>query len=420
MGACAVVGLQWGDEGKGKVIDWLAPQCDLVVRAQGGHNSGHTVVSGGREWHFHLLPSALLHPRVTCYLGGGVVIDPAALRREMATLEREGITLRGRFFLSRYAHLIFPHHVSLDTWREGQLRPLGTTGRGIGPCYEDKVGRRGIRVGEWIDTDLFPRYLREIYAAQRMLRAPDAPPLPPYERLLREYEEHARCLAPYVTCVEENLEKELRAGKTLLLEGAQGALLDVHFGTYPFVTSSSTSSAALAMGAGVAPTHITRVVGVVKAYATRVGEGPFPTECTSQERACLGSCEAIGELGTTTGRPRRIGWLDIPLLKSAIARNGVTTLALTKLDILDAVEKIKICVGYRGLSSVPLAAQRWEEVEPHYTTHPGWQCATRAIKKREDLPKAARALVDYIEELTGLPIGWISVGPDREETIGTL
>ncbi|NGX51088.1 MAG: Adenylosuccinate synthetase [Chlamydiae bacterium] len=414
----AVVGLQWGDEGKGKIIDLLAKDVQAVVRCCGGHNAGHSVVAGGEEYHFHLLPSGILYPHTKCYIGAGTVIDPKSLIREIEMVEQRGITVKNRLFISPYAHLILFYHQRLDQLREESSLPIGTTGRGIGPCYEDAASRVGIRVGEWIDREVFKkRLLNNLAQKNRVLQLIyDEEPLD-YEVLLEEYSDYAERLKEFVVPFEDELDRAIQKGDRVLFEGAQGALLDLTFGTYPFVTSSSTSSAGLARGAGIGPNRIGRTIGVMKSYTTRVGNGPFPTEFSAAELSHFSSHEEAREFGVSTGRKRRIGWLDIPLLKRAIRLSGVDALALTKLDILDSQDFIKICVGYKGVENLPVYHEHWKALEPLYETLPGWKESTKKWKKLEEFPKNARIFVDRIETLLDRPIEILSFGPEREKTL---
>ncbi|QVL58363.1 MAG: adenylosuccinate synthase [Simkaniaceae bacterium] len=417
MNTVAVVGLQWGDEGKGKIVDLIGEGMDGVIRAQGGHNAGHTIVANGKEYHFHLIPSGVLHPGVSCYIGAGTVVDPKSLIVEVEQLKRAGIELKGRLFISPYAHLILPYHERLDNLGEKSETPIGTTGRGIGPCYEDSVARKGIRLGEWIDPEVFQKRLSLLLAEKnRLLNLYESPSFD-YDVLLEEYSEYAKQLKEYIFPFEEELDQAIKNGKKILFEGAQGAMLDVRFGAYPYVTSSSTTSSGLAMGSGVGPHQIGRTIGVMKAYSTRVGNGPFPTEFSEEEMERFANHEKAREFGTTTGRKRRIGWLDIPLLKEAIRLNGASSLALTKIDILDGIDFIKICVGYKNFKYPPIFHGHWKRIEPVYETLFGWNESTKEIKKVEELPKNARIFLSRIENLLECPIKLVSFGPEREKTL---
>jgi len=417
MNTLAVVGLQWGDEGKGKIIDLLSKDQDYVVRAQGGHNAGHSVIAEKREYHFHLIPSGILYENVVCYIGAGTVIDPASLLIEIQNLQNQGIDLKNRLKISPYAHVIFPYHRRLDQLQEKGEIHLGTTGRGIGPCYEDAVARRGIRIGEWIDPTTFKKRLQPLVALKnRIFQQYDEAEIDS-NALFEEYEIFAKELSPFVESFEDHLDQEILKGKKILFEGAQGALLDIHFGTYPFVTSSSTSSSGLAVGAGVGPSRIQKTMGVTKAYTTRVGNGPFPTEFSQDELSLFASHEIAREFGTTTGRKRRLGWLDIPLLKEAIRINGATSLALTKTDVLDSLDFIKICVGYENVSRPPVFHGEWSNIKPQFETFHGWKKSTKEIKKVEEFPKNVRIFVNRIESLLNCPIEIVSLGPERESAV---
>jgi adenylosuccinate synthase len=417
MDTFAVVGMQWGDEGKGKIIDLLSKDRHIVVRSQGGHNAGHTVVAEGREFHFHLIPSGILYPEIQCYIGAGTVVDPRSLLTEIHQLQEQGIELEKRLFISPYAHVIFPYHQRLDQLQEKTDAPIGTTGRGIGPCYEDVAARSGIRVGEWIDPEVFKKRLSKTLAEKDRLLQTYGEQTLDYDVLYEEYSEYAKRLQGFVFPFEENLDRKIRQGKKVLFEGAQGALLDVHFGTYPFVTSSPTSSAGLAVGAGLGPGSIGRTIGVMKAYTTRVGNGPFPTEFSLEDLKRFTTHEMAREFGTTTGRKRRIGWLDIPLLKEAIRLNGVSSLALTKIDVLDSLDFIKICVGYENFSRPPLFHGHWKGIKPQFETLSGWKESIKKIKKVEEFPKNVRIFVNRIESLLDCPVEILSFGPEREKTL---
>jgi adenylosuccinate synthase len=418
----AVIGCQWGDEGKGKVVDLLAANADAVVRFQGGHNAGHTVVVGGRKTVLHVIPSGILRPHTHCFIGNGVVIAPDVLLEEIEGLEAADIEVRQRLRLSPACPLILPSHARLDQAREKARgkAAIGTTGRGIGPAYEDKVGRRALRVGDLLDA---------IRLKERVVALIDQHNVQ-LERLYEEKPEDPGAvlewvtglvpqLAPLVDDVPESLyQLRLREGK-LLLEGAQGTFLDIDQGTYPFVTSSNTTAGAAACGSGVAPNHIEYVLGVVKAYTTRVGAGPLPTELKGELGVELR--ERGAEYGATTGRPRRCGWLDGVALRRAVRLNGITALCLTKLDILDPFETIRICVGYRYrnqlLTLPPYGAAAFEACEAVYVDMPGWQTSTLGIARYEGLPANAQAYVDKVAEIAERPVAIISTGPDRDHAI---
>lgn len=418
MNSLAVVGLQWGDEGKGKVIDVLSQEMEHIVRCQGGHNAGHTVVANGKEYHFHLVPSGILYPHTTCYLGGGTVIDPSHLLSEIQALERQGISTEGRLKVSPYAHVILPYHKRLDHIREQRASvPIGTTGRGIGPCYEDGVARKGIRVSEWVDSGVFKKRLSPLIAEKNRLLALDDAEEVDFERVYEEYVEYGKFLKSYIDPFENELDAHLKKGSKVLFEGAQGAMLDVRFGTYPFVTSSMTTSSGLTAGAGVGVNRIKKTIGVLKAYSTRVGNGPFPTELFPDEMALFPDLVQAREFGTTTGRKRRIGWLDIPLLKEAVRLSGVDSLALTKLDIFDEFQTIKLCIAYENQKSLPSFHGNWESLRPVYEELPGWNQSLSQIKHVEEFPKNVRLFVSRIEALLECPIEILSFGPEREKTL---
>ena len=417
-----VIGTQWGDEGKGKVVDWLTDHAQGVVRFQGGHNAGHTLVIGGKKTVLHLIPSGILRKSVECYIGNGVVLSPQALVEEMDELEAAGIELAMRLHISEACPLILPYHAALDNAREhakGAQR-IGTTGRGIGPAYEDKVARRAIRLQDLLKPVRFAEKLQELldfhnFVLKHYYRQPEVD----FNQTLDGALALAPRIAPLVADVPRALYEANRAGKNLLFEGAQGSLLDIDHGTYPFVTSSSCVSGAAAAGAGVGPQHLHYVLGITKAYTTRVGGGPFPTELDDGVGEHLR--QRGHEFGATTGRPRRTGWFDAAALKRSIQLNGVSGLCITKLDVLDGVELVKLCVGYEvegGLSDIlPVGAEELARCVPVYQEMPGWQESTLGIKKHAELPKAARDYLARIEVLCDVPIDLISTGADREETI---
>lgn len=417
-----VVGSQWGDEGKGKVVDVLSEQVDVVARYQGGANAGHTVHVGEEEFILHQIPSGILHPGRRCLLGNGVVLDPFQFFQELDALTSRGIEAEARVGVSARAHLLLPYHKVLDQAAEQRrgAGKIGTTGRGIGPAYEDKVARQGIRVADLRDEARLEKQLREAAArVNQRLQALEsderidadeliAQVAPIRERLLRHALESGRVIAD-----------ALAGGKRVLLEGAQGALLDVDHGTYPYVTSSNTTAGGAALGVGIGPTMVDAVLGVVKAYTTRVGEGPLPTEFPSplQEQVR----ELGGEFGATTGRPRRCGWFDAVVVRYAARVNGLTGLAVTKLDVLDTLPVLKIAVGYRlggeELDDVPADLGLLAETEPMYETLPGWQSSTAEARRWDDLPAQALAYLERLEELTGVPIDYVSVGTRRDQII---
>lgn len=417
-----VIGMQWGDEGKGKIVDLLTDQARAVVRFQGGHNAGHTLVIDGRKTVLHLIPSGILHDRVKCLIGNGVVVSPEALLKEITQLEASGIPVRERLVISESCPLILPCHIALDQAREGARgeNAIGTTGRGIGPCYEDKVARRGIRFGELLDAELFAKRLQEVleYHNFTLVNYFKADPVD-YQQTLDQALQQADALRDLVGDVPALLH-ELRAkGEPVMFEGAQGALLDIDHGTYPFVTSSTTTAGGAASGSGVGPRDLEYILGIVKAYTTRVGAGPFPTELEDKIGRHMG--ERGHEFGATTGRKRRCGWLDLVALKRSFKLNSVSGVCITKLDVLDGLDTLKIAVAYRfngkQVTTPPAGADSFEACEPVYIEMPGWQESTHGLKTYEELPTAAIDYLNKIEDLTGIPIDIISTGADRAETI---
>jgi adenylosuccinate synthase len=416
----AVIGMQWGDEGKGKVIDLLSKEAQHIARAQGGNNAGHTIVVENQEYRFHLIPSGILYPHTKCYIGGGTVIDPASLLSEMNELKKHRVDFEKRLFISAYAHVVFPYHRLLDQLSE-KLKgkeAVGTTGRGIGPCYVDKVSRCGIRMADLCSSKTFGEKLRSVLELKNreLEKLYGEKPLS-FESIFHEYTDFARQLEPFIAPVEEALFKANKRGEKILFEGAQGALLDNTFGTYPYVTSSCTMSGGICSGLGMGPTRLDHTLGVAKAYTTRVGNGPLPTEFSPQELALFPDHSTSREIGTTTGRKRRMGWLDAFLLKHTVCLNGADSLAVTKLDILDDLDEIKICVGYKHCHTFPATVEELAAAIPIYETHPGWKRSTRDLKIYGDLPPKARAYLRRIEEICEVPISLISVGPEREKTI---
>jgi len=417
-----VIGTQWGDEGKGKIVDWLTDRAQGVVRFQGGHNAGHTLVIGGKKTVLHLIPSGILRGTVDCYIGNGVVLSPQALVQEMDELEAAGVQIAGRLRVSEACPLILPYHAAVDLAREAAkgAQKIGTTGRGIGPAYEDKVARRAIRLQDLFKPVRFADKLRELLEYHNFLLSNFYKQEPvDFQKTLDEALAYAERLAPLVADIPRGLYDANRAGKNLLFEGAQGSLLDIDHGTYPFVTSSNCVAGAAAAGAGIGPMHLHYVLGITKAYSTRVGSGPFPTELSDNVGELLR--QRGQEFGATTGRPRRTGWFDAAALKRSIQLNGVSGLCITKLDVLDGVEAVKICVGYEidgSLSDIlPVGAEELERCVPVYEELPGWQESTVGVKGYKALPKPARAYLQRIEELCAVPVDLISTGPDREETI---
>ena len=419
MSVRVIVGAQWGDEGKGKVVDMLAEQSDVVARYQGGANAGHTIVVEGKKYVLHLIPSGILHPNVTCVIGNGVVIDPVALMQEIDLLESFGISMEGRLKISHKAHLIMPYHKLIDQLQESDQK-IGTTGRGIGPAYIDKYNRTGIRIVDLLDRENLEEKLRSGIAQKNdwFRKVYDAPELD-VEKTVKEYLEFDHRIDAYVTDTTSYLNEAWRAGKNLLLEGAQGALLDIDHGTYPFVTSSSPTSGGACTGLGIPPTAITDVIGIVKAYSTRVGNGPFPTElhdATGERLRREGD-----EFGATTGRPRRCGWLDLFALKYSVMVNGISEIVLTKLDVLNAFEEISLCTGYeldgRPVKYFPSDCHVLERMVPIYHTMPGWNCSLAGCGSYEALPVAAQNYIEFIEETVGARVTSIGKGPGREEIV---
>jgi adenylosuccinate synthase len=422
MSNVIVLGAQWGDEGKGKVVDLLAERFDIVARYQGGHNAGHTVFIGDRKFVLKLIPSGVLRPEVTAVIGNGVVIDLAALIEEMDALKALGIDVAGQLRISNRAHVIFPFHRLVEKMSEARENriPIGTTSRGIGPCYEDKTGRRGIRVADLFDPESF-RALYDTLAEDKKTLAETFKLDEPidYAQIRHQTEEYAERIRPLVCDTAALLADARSKGKRILFEGAQGTMLDIDHGTYPFVTSSSATAGGASTGTGVPPTCIDGVIGVSKAYITRVGSGPFPTESTDGGGDLLR--REGNEFGAVTGRPRRCGWFDVPLLRYTALVNGFDTLFITKLDVLDQLEEIPVCVQYRlcgaDVTEMPATYRALEAIEPVYYKLPGWLSSTRGISRFDDLPDRARAYLRFLEENTGVEIGAISTGPERSETI---
>jgi adenylosuccinate synthase len=418
-----VLGTQWGDEGKGKVVDLLTERAQYVVRYQGGHNAGHTLVINGEKTVLHLIPSGILRENVTSIIGNGVVLAPDALMKEMGELEARGIPVRERLLLSEACPLILPYHVALDNAREKArgAKAIGTTGRGIGPAYEDKVARRGLRVSDLFNKETFAVKLKEIVDYHNFqlvnyykVEAVD------YQETLDYVLSIADILTAMVVDVSELLDGARKRGDLIMFEGAQGTLLDIDHGTYPYVTSSNTTAGGVATGSGIGPRYVDYVLGIVKAYSTRVGAGPFPTELFDETGEYL--CKQGNEFGATTGRRRRTGWLDAVAVRRAVQINSLSGFCLTKLDVLDGLKEVKICVGYRmpdgrEMTTTPLAAEGWEGIEPIYESMPGWSDTTFGVKEHSKLPQAALDYIKRIEELTGVPVDIISTGPDRSETM---
>ncbi len=419
-----VIGTQWGDEGKGKVVDLLTDKADAVVRFQGGHNAGHTLVIDGHETILHLIPSGILREGVRCLIGNGVVLSPSALLEELEGLEKAGVDARSRIGLSESCTVILPYHIALDQAREiaRGKKAIGTTGRGIGPAYEDKISRRGIRLGEMLDAGHFAERLREVmdyhnFSLKHLYQQPEVD----YQEVLDEALAQAEQIRDLVEDVTGTLIRMRREGKNVMYEGAQGALLDIDHGTYPYVTSSNTTAGGAATGTGTGPRELDYVLGIVKAYTTRVGAGPFPTELFDED----GPGNHMGvkghEFGATTGRKRRCGWLDTVALRRSLAINSVSGICITKLDVLDGLETLKICVAYEfegeRIDYPPAGADNFEKCKPVYIEMPGWSDTTREAKRFDELPEAAKAYLRKIEELCETPIHIVSTGPDRDETL---
>jgi adenylosuccinate synthase len=419
--AIVVVGAQWGDEGKGKVVDYLASSFEYTARYAGGHNAGHTVIFDGRRFVLQLIPSGILRPEKKAVIGAGTVVDPAALVTELDNLKKSGVEVRGRLFLSNRAHVIFPYHREMDKAAEAArgAAKIGTTSRGIGPAYEDKMARRGIRVCDLVDTERFAEKLERVITEKNAIsQATYGHPLET-AGLLEQYLELAAHIRGLVVDTGVLLNNALDKGEAVLFEGAQGTMLDIDHGTYPFVTSSNATSGGVATGLGVAPTRLTGVVGVTKAYTTRVGSGPFPTEMPDLDAEAVR--ERGKEFGAVTGRPRRCGWLDLFELRFAKMLNGIDSLVVTKLDVFDAQHEIKVCTGYRykgqPLGEMPADVETLGQVEPEYKTLPGWQKPTPGIRDVMDLPLAARDYLNFISDQLQVEIGMISSGPERDATI---
>ncbi|HEY6616720.1 MAG TPA: adenylosuccinate synthase [Vicinamibacterales bacterium] len=415
----AVLGAQWGDEGKGKIVDMLTPHFSAVARYQGGHNAGHTVYVKGKKFVLHLIPSGILHPGVMCVIGNGVVIDPQALFVEIDELARNGIGVDGRLLVSEKAHIILPYHRELDVLSEARRgeRKIGTTSRGIGPAYEDKIGRRGIRVCDLLgDREALAEEVREnVSARNRIIKESTLDWKPVFDQVVAAGER----MRPWVTDVSLALHRLMADGKNVMFEGAQATLLDIDHGTYPFVTSSNASVGGVCTGLGVAPRAIGGVLGVAKAYTTRVGEGPLPTELSGELADRLR--ESGQEYGASTGRPRRCGWFDAVVVRYSARINGIDALALTKLDVLDGLSEVLICSGYKTsggtLSEFPADLRCLSGAEPIYERMPGWSTPTRGVTRFEGLPEEARRYVRRLEEVTGVDCAIISTGSDRTETI---
>lgn len=417
-----VVGSQWGDEGKAKVIDVLAEDADIVIRFQGGANAGHTVVVGEQEFVFHLIPSAIMRPGKICIIGNGVVLDPIQLLKEIEEIESRGFAVRGRLWIAENVQIVMPWHVALDKLKETRAgaQAIGTTGRGIGPAYIDKVARSGIRACDLLDEAALRAAIDRVLPEKNLLieKIYEAEPLDG-AKIAAEYFAYGQRLKEFLANVSLFLDKSRREGKKLLFEGAQGTILDVDHGTYPYVTSSNTVAGSACCGSGVGPTAIQDVIGVVKAYTTRVGNGPFPTELLDEMGDKIR--QMGGEFGATTGRARRCGWFDAMVVRKAVRVNGITGLAITKLDVLDELDELRICVGYRmdgvDLEDLPPQISDLSKVEPVYETLPGWRTSTKNARTWEDIPAPARSYLERLSELSGVPIALVSIGPRRDQAI---
>ena len=417
-----IVGAQWGDEGKGKVVDVLTPHFDVVVRYQGGNNAGHTVVVGREKFVLQTIPSGILHPSCRNIIGCGVVIDPASLIEEMESLVQRGVSLDGNLYISKNAHLIMPYHPALDRASESKAgkRRIGTTGKGVGPAYADKAARVGIRMADLLDERLFREKLEaNVFQKNRLLREIYDTDTFTVDSILHQYLRYAGWLAPYITDTALLLSRWIDAGHSVLFEGAQGTMLDLDHGTYPFITSSSTTAGGASTGTGIPPTKINGVLGISKAYCTRVGGGPFPTELHGEMAELLR--RRGNEFGAVTGRPRRCGWADAVALRYAVRINGFDTIAVTKLDVLDGCETVQICSGYRYrgeiLTDFPEEERIWHEAEPVYEELSGWQSPTNGLRDYADLPTKARQYLDRLSELVGVSFSLVSTGAVRDDTI---
>ncbi len=420
MSVTVLVGSQWGDEGKGKIVDILSDKYEIVVRFQGGANAGHTIQIKDKQFILHLIPSGILREGVSCVIGNGVVIDPKALLDEIELLKSAGINIEGRLFISHNAHLIMPYHKLLDSLGERRSDKIGTTGRGIGPCYIDKYARKGIKIVDLLNkSELEKKIRKNLEEKNNLLKKVYEHEELDVDEIVNEYLAFDEAIDPYITDVPLYLDKAISEGKRVLMEGAQGALLDVDFGTYPYVTSSNPTAGGAATGTGIPPTKITSIIGIVKAYTTRVGNGPFPTELLGKEGEKLRA--EGGEFGATTGRPRRCGWFDAELIRYSRMINGIQRAAITKLDVLGSLDEIKVCVAYeidgKRMKSFPTDIDRLSRVTPIYETLPGWKKDISNVKSYNDLPSEAKNYLDFISEQSGFEICIISVGPKRSQTI---
>jgi adenylosuccinate synthase len=417
-----IVGAQWGDEGKGKIVDVLSENFAVVARYAGGHNAGHTVIINGKKFILQLVPCGVLRDGCRSVIGNGVVLDPMALLKEVAALRESGVKVDGKLFVSNRAHVILPYHRMIELASEnapGRVK-IGTTSRGIGPAYEDKMGRRGLRMADLLDLKLLKTHIENACREKNMIAHAlfNSDPLDP-DKMYLEYAEASAKVAPFVCDTAALLNRALAQGESVMFEGAQGTMLDIDHGTYPFVTSSSATSGGAVIGSGVAPTAINTVIGVTKAYCTRVGGGPFPSELLDATGDLI---RARGnEYGAVTGRPRRCGWIDLPLLRYAGMINGISWLVVTKLDVLDELAEVPVCVGYRingkATDEIPAHASGYDHIECIYRTLPGWRTSTQGITLVKKLPQAAREYLKFLEKETGARVGVVSTGPDREQTL---
>jgi adenylosuccinate synthase len=420
MKVSVIIGGQWGDEGKGKIVDLLGADYNVVVRYQGGANAGHTVEIGDKKYVLHLIPSGILRESVISVIGNGVVIEPAALIEELQTLNNLGITTKNRLKISKNAHVIMPYHKILDAAKETGVKKIGTTGRGIGPCYVDKIGREGIRIEDFLDIKTLKAKITSHVKEKNIIleKVYDIKPINVHE-VIDNFIAYREVIVPFIADTLSFLNEQMNAGKSILLEGAQGTFLDIDHGTYPYVTSSNSTSGGACTGSGIPPTKITSVVGILKAYTTRVGEGPFPTELkdeVGEELRKIGS-----EFGATTGRPRRCGWFDIPMAKYSVMVNGMTEAVLTKLDVLSSFDKIPVCTAYKlngvTVESFPTDIDKLNAAEPVYTELPGWKSDITNCLTYAELPENAKAYVQYLSDASGVRFSHVSVGPKREQTI---
>lgn len=421
MSNLIVLGAQWGDEGKGKIVDLLSEKFHAVARYQGGHNAGHTVFIGDQKFVLKLVPSGVLRPGVLAVIGNGVVIDPAALLEEVSALEGLGVSVKSQLRISNRAHVIFPFHRMLEKISEGRenRKAIGTTSRGIGPCYEDKIARRGVRIADLVDVD-FPGLYRSLAEDKQLIaEAFHIAEKVDFEEILDRYRQFAEQIRPLACDTAQLLNQMIREGKSILFEGAQGTMLDIDFGTYPYVTSSSAAAGGACTGTGVAPTKIDGIIGVSKAYITRVGAGPFPSEDLTEWGEKIR--REGNEFGSVTGRPRRCGWFDVPLLRYTAEVNGFDSLIITKLDVLDDLDEIPVCVAYEVLGKtkveMPASTRGMEAIKPIFERLPGWKQSTRSVTRLSELPDRAKAYLKFLEERTGVEIGSVSIGPGRNESM---